>query len=203
MNCNILDRKLNIKRKYCLKRQTISTHPFKSAHMKSQYFTYLITATLLAALSACSSLGLGGGQADSSLEASPKLSSSADSFPGAPLPVGSKIKQDQSFIIGSGENWLGRLSVDIGRDTDTAYRYFLQSYPQNGWTLISSVRTAKSLLVFTKGERNLTIEVNEGSFFMSGEAVLTVSPTPRNTQQPGNLGNPAMRGSSVNVQPIR
>ena len=168
--------------------------------MKNLYTSHLVTATLLLALSACSSLGIG--QTDLGLETAQKLSGPSEPFPGTPLPPGSKVKQDKSFIVGSGENWFGRLTLDIGRDTETAFRYFSQAYPQNGWTLISSVRTAQSLLVFTKGERNLTIEIAEGQFFMAGgEAVLTLSPTPRSSNpQPVS---PAGRGGNVNVQPIR
>lgn len=165
--------------------------------MKSHCTTYITTATLLLALSACSSLGTGNVSLASSNE--PKIAAPSMAFQGAPLPPGAKVKQDKSFIVGSGENWFGRLTLDIGRDSDTAFRFFTQSYPQNGWTLISSVRTAQSLLVFTKGDRNLTIEISQGPYLMGGLAVLTVSPS-LNSAPPMN---PASRGGNVSVQPIR
>jgi hypothetical protein len=164
----------------------------------SPFLSYLVTATLLLALSACTSLGLG--QTDLGADSGQKLSGPSEPFPGTPLPPGSKVKHDKSFIVGTGENWFGRLTLDIGRDTEAAFRYFSQSYPQSGWTLISSVRTAQSLLVFTKGERNLTIQISESQYLMSGEAVLTVSPTPRSSTAPMS---PTGRGGNVIVQPIR
>ena len=167
--------------------------------MKISHTPYIVSATLLLALSACSNLGTG--QADTGIETGPKTLVQIEPFPGTPLPPGSKVKQDKSFIVGTGENWFGRLTLDIGRDTETAFRYFSQTYPQNGWTLISSVRTAQSLLVFTKGERNLTIEIADGPFFLPAEAVLTLSPSPRSIN-PQPL-SPAGRGGNVTVQPVR
>lgn len=165
--------------------------------MKSHCTAYITTATLVLALSACSSLGTG--NVDLGAGSEPKPAAPAEAFQGTPLPPGAKVKQDKSFIVGSGDNWFGRLTLDIGRDSDTAFRFFTQFYPQNGWTLISSVRTAQSLLVFTKGERNLTIEISEGQYFMGGTAVLTVSPSPRSMP----AANPAARSGNVTVQPIR
>jgi len=165
--------------------------------MKSHCTAYITTAALVLALSACSSLGTGNVDLGSASES--KSAAPVEAFQGTPLPPGAKLKQDKSFIVGAGDNWFGRLTLDIGRDSDTAFRFFVQSYPQNGWTLISSVRTAQSLLVFTKGERNLTIEISEGSYLTGGTAVLTVSPSPRSMP----AINPAARGGGVSVQPIR
>ena len=57
---------------------------------------------------------------------------------------------------------MGRLALDVGRDTSTAYNYFLDQYQRNGWGLISASRGKTSLLVFTKPDRSATIEISEG-----------------------------------------
>ena len=96
------------------------------------------------------------------------------------LPAGAALKAEQSLIMGAGEQWVGRVVADVGRDTDIAYRFFLETYPAQGWTLVSAVRGKTSLIVLTKQDRTATVELTEGSLLSSGTAVLTVSP--RNAQ---------------------
>lgn len=95
---------------------------------------------------------------------------------GQALPPGSSIKPEQSLIMGSGEQWVGRVTAEVGRDTDAAYRFFLEVYPAQGWTLISAVRGKTSLIVLTKQDRTATVELTESTLVMPGVAVLTVSP---------------------------
>ena len=45
------------------------------------------------------------------------------------LPTGARLLGDQSLIIGSGDNWVGRVVLDVGRDVDAAYAFFLETYP--------------------------------------------------------------------------
>jgi hypothetical protein len=139
--------------------------------MPSRFTTCSITATLAFALAGCSSTAL-----SPSSTAEPNKPTVAQVQGNTPLPPGAVIKHDKSFIIGTGDNWFGRMTLNIGRDANIAHRFFVQSYPQNGWTLVSSVRTARSLLVFTKADRTITIDITEGNYLTSGEAVLTVSP---------------------------
>ena len=92
------------------------------------------------------------------------------------LPPGTKILYEQSLIMGSGDNWMGRVMLDVGKDAAIAYRFFLEQYPKQGWTLLSSVRGQTSMLVFTKESRNATIQINDASVVNSGKAILTVTP---------------------------
>ena len=91
------------------------------------------------------------------------------------LPGGSKIDHNQSLIMGSGENWVGRVVLEVP-NSSVAYTFFLEQYPPQGWVLVSAVRGKTSLLVFTKADRSATIEMAEGSMLGSAMATLTVSP---------------------------
>ncbi len=91
------------------------------------------------------------------------------------LPAGAKIQHEKSLIMGAGDQWVGRVSLDVGRDLSAAYKFFLETYPQQGWTLVTAVRGPTSLMVFTKQERNATVELQEGNFW-GGSVTLTVSP---------------------------
>lgn len=94
---------------------------------------------------------------------------------GLPLPPGSSIRADQSLIIGAGENWVGRAALNVGRDADAAYRFFLDSLPAQGWTVVAAVRGRQSLLVMSRQERTLTIEISD-PMIGSPEVHLTMAP---------------------------
>jgi hypothetical protein len=94
-----------------------------------------------------------------------------------PIPPGAKIITDQSLIIGSGDTWVGRLSLDVGRDVTGAYQYFLDAFRAQGWTLQSAVRSKNSLLVFTRAGRSATIEFQDTPKLVGGTLVtLTMAP---------------------------
>ena len=129
----------------------------------------------LGLLAACSSTPLG----------SPSVAGSASASgvtPNAwlgdlPLPPGSAIRADQSLIIGAGEQWVGRAVLDVGRDADGAYRFFMDKFVAQGWTVVAVVRARQSLLVMTRQERTLTIEMNEP---MLGAPTVHLTMAPRN-----------------------
>ena len=74
--------------------------------------------------------------------------------------------------------------LDVGRDADIAYKYFYEVYPTKGWNLITAVRGEVSLLVFSNGERSLSVEVRAGHFWGGGSVVITATPT----RASGNAG---------------
>ena len=48
------------------------------------------------------------------------------------LPPGASIKPELSLIMGAGEQWVGRVVADLGRDTVGAFRFFLDTYHAQG-----------------------------------------------------------------------
>ncbi|MGV1044694.1 hypothetical protein [Limnohabitans sp.] len=92
------------------------------------------------------------------------------------LPPGARLLSDQSLIIGSGDNWVGRVVLDVGRNPDTAYGFFLESYPPQGWAVVSAVRGKTSLLVLTRQERTATVELIDGGLLGTSQIVLTMAP---------------------------
>ncbi len=96
---------------------------------------------------------------------------------GLALPPGSSIRADQSLIIGAGDTWVGRAALDVGRDADAAYRFFLDNLSAQGWSVVTAVRGRQSLLVMTRQERTLTIELSEPMF---GAPTVFLTMAPRN-----------------------
>lgn len=93
-----------------------------------------------------------------------------------PLPPGAVIRGDQSLIIGSGDNWVGRVVLDVGRDFDAAYRFFLEAYPAQGWNVVSSVRGKNSFVVMTRQERTATLEMVDGGMLVASTVSITMAP---------------------------
>ncbi|WP_019430484.1 hypothetical protein [Limnohabitans sp. Rim47] len=93
-----------------------------------------------------------------------------------PLPPGAVIRADQSLIIGAGDNWVGRVVFDVGRDFDGAYRFFLETYPAQGWTVVSAVRGKNSFMVMTRQERTATFEMVDGGMLAGSVVSMTMAP---------------------------
>ena len=111
-----------------------------------------------------------------------------------PLPVGTKLRTGESLIFGVGEGWLGRAVFELPNDANSSYNFFAEQLPRQGWTMIASVRGKKSLLVFTRAERAVTLEIEDSGLFSGSLASMTVSPV-------GSTGG-APAGAGVVVQPL-
>jgi hypothetical protein len=98
-------------------------------------------------------------------------------FTSSLVPAGAVIKQDKSFTVGNGENWYGKLTLDIGKDDDIAYKFFVKTYPEKGWTLVSTVRSEQTQLVFTKPDRSATVVIAPSSFWGGGTVTIVISPS--------------------------
>jgi hypothetical protein len=96
-----------------------------------------------------------------------------------PLPAASKMIGSDSLIIGRGDSWVGRVVLSGVQSPTDIYAFFQAEYPKAGWTTVSAVKSKTSILVFTKGDRTATIEVNEGSFG-GPKTIITITASPKN-----------------------
>ncbi len=142
--------------------------------MKTRFTQWLAAscAVVTVFLTACSSTPL-----TTSEVAGDKPPASFEGGPATPIPSGAALKPALSLILGQGDQWVGRMVLDVGRDADIAYKFFYETYPARGWNLITAVRGEVSLLVFANAERSLTVEVRQGNLLGGGTVVLTATPT--------------------------
>jgi len=106
------------------------------------------------------------------------------------LPAGAKINHGQSLIMGAGDNWVGRVVMELSQSPNATYNFFLDQYPAQGWTLVTAVRGKTSLLVFTKADRTASVEMVEGAF---GATQTTLTVTPKTTLPTPASASPARR----------
>jgi hypothetical protein len=96
-----------------------------------------------------------------------------------PLPVASKIIGSDSLIIGRGDSWVGRVMLSGVQTPTDIYAFFQSEYPRAGWTTVSAVKSKTSILVFTKGDRTATVELNEGPF-TGPKTIIIITSSPKN-----------------------
>jgi hypothetical protein len=138
----------------------------------------VVSAVAALMLTSCANMPMGAGRSASTVDMS-----GADLLAQTQLPAGARILHDQSTVIGSGNNWVGRVVIDSARDPAAAFSYFLDNYPAQGWTLLSAVRAKSSVMVFTKQEHNVTIEIQEGNVLAGGSALVVLTRAPRNANE--------------------
>lgn len=96
-----------------------------------------------------------------------------------PLPAASKIMSADSIIIGRGDNWVGRAVLSGVQNSTEIYAFFQSEYPKSGWTTVSAIKAKTSILVFSKGDRTATIELNDGSL-TGPKTIITINSSPKN-----------------------
>ena len=96
-----------------------------------------------------------------------------------PLPAGARIMGTDSLIIGRGDNWVGRVVLNGLQSPTDIYAFFQAEYPKAGWTTVTAVKSKTSILVFTKGERTSTVEINECSL-TGPKSIIIITASPKN-----------------------
>lgn len=96
-----------------------------------------------------------------------------------PLPAASRIIGADSIIIGRGDSWVGRAVLAGVQSSTDIYAFFQADYPKAGWTTVSAIKAKTSILVFTKGDRTATIELNDGSL-TGPKTIITITSSPKN-----------------------
>ena len=93
-----------------------------------------------------------------------------------PIPPGTILDAQNSLILGTGDQWTGRLVININQSHSEAFALYTTQMPQFGWKPIASVQSGTSLLTFIRGNRATTIEILD-SRAISGVLVrITMTP---------------------------
>ena len=96
-------------------------------------------------------------------------------FPDLPLPREAQINLDRTLVFGGDDTWIGRLVINASGDPNDIFDFFKQKLGGYGWQEITSVRSAVSVLTYTRQERVATIQI-QGRTLRGSEVTITVSP---------------------------
>lgn len=91
------------------------------------------------------------------------------------IPDGLTLDRTETMYIKS-ESFNGGILNYQGRlEVNSLVEYFENSMPQKGWTLSGSVKSANSLLIFTKPEKTCMISITESKLSVNTEVYIYVS----------------------------
>ncbi len=145
---------------------------------KIKPYRLLVVSLIAILLAACAGAG---GVMTNNTESASKLN--AAMLADFPLPKDVRVLNDNSLILGEGEAWVGRLELYSPLSPSDTVAFFVERYPQAGWTLLSSTKSKHSMLVFMNAKKSMTVEIAEGSALsMASKITMTVSPI--NTNPP-------------------
>jgi hypothetical protein len=94
-----------------------------------------------------------------------------------PIPPGTKINTERSFILGGPDRWFGKISLVLDRTSTLAYAYFVDQMPTFGWEAVMATQGKVSSLTYVRGDRTALIEI-EPATLRGSDVVITVSPRP-------------------------
>lgn len=128
-------------------------------------------------------------------------------FPDLPIPPGGEINLEKTLVFGADESWFGRLTVDSSLDPNELFNFFKQEVPGFGWREITSIRSALSVLTYTRGKRVATIQI-QGQIFSGATASITVSPQDSGAasqmdQQKAPEFTPRRRSMTAPISPVQ
>ena len=144
--------------------------------MRINHAPFIVTAVLSFLLSACSLDAINFPLTDVAKDQKGRPNQPAFSdFQDIPIPAGAQVITERSLVLGVRDAWIGRLVLKSKLNVITAFHFFKKRTTEFGWQEITSVRSAISILSYTKGERVLTVQI-QSQAWGGAEVSLTVSP---------------------------
>ena len=116
------------------------------------------------------------------------------------MPGGAEIDVGKTLVFGTGENWIGQLVLNSSFGAFDMFDFFKQKMPEFGWREITSVRSATSVLTYSRQNRIATIQIKGKSL---GGSASTITVSPRREAKPfgaAPVGVPPAPGPST-IQP--
>ncbi|MBM3560298.1 MAG: hypothetical protein FJX53_10575 [Alphaproteobacteria bacterium] len=92
-----------------------------------------------------------------------------------PVPAGATLDIDRSIILGTPDNWTGRVLLRTGLTPTQAFSLYQREMPEFGWEPIMSVQAEISAMAYTRGERAATVQI-EGRSLAGAMIAVTVAP---------------------------
>ncbi|MEE2997165.1 MAG: hypothetical protein VX700_08465 [Pseudomonadota bacterium] len=94
------------------------------------------------------------------------------------VPAGARMDVERSLVLGTRDDWIGRLSMATGQGPSMTYDFFLREMPKFRWQEITTVRSETSVLTYSRENRIATIQISKKT--LGGSKIdVTVSPRGR------------------------
>ena len=94
-----------------------------------------------------------------------------------PIPSKSIIDLEKTFILGKGDNWMGRLSLINKKNIEEIYSFFLNEMIKFSYKEKASIRSDVSTLIFENNKKAIFIKISKLNF---GKTYIEITATPVN-----------------------
>ena len=94
-----------------------------------------------------------------------------------PIPSKSIIDLEKTFILGKGDDWMGRLSLINKGNVEEIYSFFLNEMAKFKYKEKSSIRSDVSTLIFENKKKTIFIKIAKIKF---GKSYIEITSTPVN-----------------------
>ena len=81
-----------------------------------------------------------------------------------PIPSKSIIDLEKTFILGKGDDWMGRLSLINKKNVEEIYSFFLNEMAKFSYKEKSSIRSDVSTLIFENNKKAIFIKISKLNF---------------------------------------
>lgn len=116
-----------------------------------------------------------------------------------PLPAGYDVDHGQTFVLGEGDQWSGKLVYGINSSADDMFAFIRSRMPNLGWKEVSVYRAPVSVMTYTRANRVATIRISRGMIYGS-KVETVVSPT---TNGPGSMSAPVNSGAGLRADELQ
>jgi hypothetical protein len=97
-------------------------------------------------------------------------------FTDIPIPPKNSIDLDRTVVFGQDRDWIGRISLSSSMSMSDVYDFYKREMPRLGWTELTSVRSATSVLTFQMDNRIATIQLGGGNFGLGTQIDFWMNP---------------------------
>jgi len=96
-------------------------------------------------------------------------------FSDVALPPGAKMDLERTLLLGAQETWIGRLHLDTSQSVNELFEFYRRTMPTFGWTELTVIRAATSILTFVREDRVATVQIGRSGLLGSSVSI-TVAP---------------------------
>jgi|GEM_PF-1236371 hypothetical protein len=96
-------------------------------------------------------------------------------FSDLPMPPQAQLDTEKSIILGTGEDWTGRVLIQTPNSPESAFDFYRKELPGLGWREITAVRAAVSVLTYIREGRVATLQLQKSAAGGTDVSV-TISP---------------------------
>jgi len=105
----------------------------------------------------------------------PKYAPSFTQFSDIPVPKGATMDMERSLLLGSSEEWTGRLVYSSSLNTAEVFDLYKEEMPKFGWAEMTVIRGKRNVMTYQRTSRVATIEI-ENRTLQGTEVSVTISP---------------------------